>query len=118
MDEATPIAYTALRSGTPVQSADGAQFGTVEKVLAVEDLDVFDGITVTTDDGLRFVDADQAGTITTDYVRTTLTSEQARALPEPEAAPSYRVDASDDTGSSLGDRIGRMVSRGKWREQK
>lgn len=93
-DEATPIAYTALTPGTPVQSADGVQFGTVEAVLAVEDLDVFDGITVRTDSGLRFVDADEAGSITTAYVRTTLTAEQAASLPAPAAAPTYRAACS------------------------
>lgn len=116
-EEPTPIAYTALTAGTPVQSAEGEQFGTVEAVLAVHDLDVFDGITVQTHEGLRFVDADRAGTITTAYVRTTLGAEEVRNLPEPEAAPTYRADASDDSGSSIGDRLGRMFGRGKWKRE-
>jgi hypothetical protein len=56
-DEAEPIAYTALRPGTPVQSDDGREFGTVETVLEVEEVDVFDGIVIRTPDGVRFVDA-------------------------------------------------------------
>ena len=46
-----PIAYTALQPGTPVQSSDGKQFGNVEAVLVVEELDVFDGIVVQTTGG-------------------------------------------------------------------
>ena len=117
-EDANPIAYTALTPGTPVQTAEGEQFGVVESVLAVSDLDVFDGITVRTDGGLRFCDADTVGTITTAYVRTTVTSAEVQNLPEPEAPPTFRVDANDDTGSSLGDRIGRMFGKGKWKQDK
>ncbi len=113
----TPIAYTALTPGTPVQAAEGEQFGTVEAVLAVEDVDVFDGIVVRTETGVRFVDADYVGTITTAYVRTALTAEEARDLPEPDASPSFRADAAADTGSSLADRLGRMFGRGRWKQQ-
>ena len=117
-DDANPIAYTALTVGTPVQTADGDQFGVVESVLAISDLDVFDGITVRTDDGLRFCDADCVGTITTEYVRTTVSADQVQNLPEPEAAPTYRVDPTDDSGSSLGDRFGRLFGKGKWKQDK
>ncbi len=114
-DEPIPIAYTALEPGTPVQTSEGIQFATVEAVLDVPDLDVFDGIVVRIEDEVRFVDADHVGTITTAHVRTTLSAEQARSLPAPEAAPAYGVDAHDDTGSSLMDRFGRMFGRGKWK---
>lgn len=114
-EQPTPIAYTALEQGTPVQTSDGTQFATVETVLDVPDLDVFDGIVVRTDEGVRFVDADHVGTITTAYVRSTLSAEEARSLPEPQAAPTYGVDAHDDTGDSLTDRFGRMFGRGKWK---
>ena len=76
-----PIAYTALQPGTPVQSNDGQQFGTVEAVLVVEELDVFDGINVETPQGRRFVDADQVGSISTSHVSTTLSAEEAANLP-------------------------------------
>ena len=56
-EEASPIAYTALEPGTPVQSSDGQQFGTVVAVLVVEEVSVFDGIVVETPAGTRFVDA-------------------------------------------------------------
>ena len=116
-DEPTPIAYTALEPGTPVQSSDGQQFGTVAAVLVVEEVSVFDGIVVETSAGTRFVDADDVGTITTAYVRTTLTADEAAQLPEPDDVPVYRTDATDDTGRSLADRFGRMFGRGKWRRE-
>jgi hypothetical protein len=115
--EPTPIAYTGLAAGTPVQASDGSDFGTVEAVLDIPDLDVFDGIVVQTEGGSRFVDADQVETITTAYVRCRLTSDEAHALPEPQAAPTYGVDAHEDIGSSLGDRFRRMFGRGNWKRE-
>ena len=118
-DDASPIAYTALTAGTPVQTADGDQFGVVESVLAVSDLDVFDGITVRTDAGLRFCDADCVGAITTAYVRTTVSADQVQSLPEPEAAArAIGSIPTDDSGSSLGDRFGRLFGKGKWKQEK
>ncbi len=117
-DHSDPIAYTALQPGTPVQSQDGAEFGTVEAVLDVDEVDVFDGIVVATDDGIRFVDADRVGQIFTSHVLTTLTAEEARELPLPDQTPVYEVDATDDTGMSISDRFGRMFGLGKWKREK
>lgn len=118
-DEPTPIAYSALEPGTPVQSSDGQQFGTVAGVLVVEEVSVFDGIVVDTPAGPRFVDADHVGTITTACVRTTLSADEAAQLPQPDGStPVYRTDARDDTGSSLSDRFGRMFGRGRWKREK
>lgn len=116
-DEATPIAYTALQPGTPVQSSDGHQFGTVEAVLVVEEVDVFDGIVVQTPEGSRFVDSDHIGLVTTSYVRTTLSAEETSHLPQPDDSPVYRADATDDTGNSIADKFGRMFGRGKWKRE-
>lgn len=117
-DDATPIAYTALQPGVPVQSSDGRQFGTVESVLVVEEVDVFDGIVVQTTEGSRFVDADHVGSITDAYVLTTLSAEDAGNLPAPDDSPVFRPDASDDTGNSISDRFGRMFGRGKWKRER
>ena len=117
-DEPTPIAYTALEPGTPVQSSDGQQFGTVAAVLVVEEVSVFDGIVVETPAGTRFVDADHVDTITTAYVRTMLSAHEAAQLPEPDDdTPVFRTDAHDDTGNSLSDRLGRMFGRGRWKRE-
>ena len=116
-DEATPIAYTALQPGTPVQTSDGVEFGSVQAVLVVEEVDVFDGIVVLTLVGSRFVDADRVGDLTTTYVRTTLSADDVTQLPAPDDSPVYRADATDDTGNSLADRFGRMFGRGKWKRE-
>ena len=57
----------------------------------------------------RFVDADEIGSIWTTYVRTTLSAEQAAALPEP--APSTLVQIKPPR--SMADRVGRLFGRGK-----
>ncbi|HEY7044118.1 MAG TPA: hypothetical protein VH419_10665 [Nocardioidaceae bacterium] len=117
-DEPVPIAYTALQPGTPVQTSDGHEFGSVESVLAVEEVAVFDGIVVACEKGTRFVDADYVGAIFTTHVVTTLSAEEAAHLPLPDQDPVYDTDASDDTGASLSDRLGRMFGRGKWKRER
>src|SRR5215472_1213901 len=82
-----PIAYSALQKGTPVVSASGTQFGVVEHVLEIPAEDLFDGIVVSTADGLCFVDRDQIDNITTTRVRCVLTDEQAQTLSPPTAPP-------------------------------
>lgn len=113
-EEPTPIAYTALTRGTPMLTRSDRQFGTVEHVLQVPEEDLFDGIVVATERGLRFVDADQVGQITAAWVRCELSDEEADALPEPEGAPVYTVDALQDIGGSLHDRLGRLFHRPRW----
>jgi hypothetical protein len=112
-----PIAYSALPKGTPVVTASGAQFGVVEHVLEIPAEDLFDGIVVSTADGLRFVDRDQIENITTARVRCVLTDEQAQRLTPPDGTPVYRADALQDTGSSLHDRFGRMFRRPHWHRE-
>jgi len=104
-----PIAYTALQPGTPVQTADGQSFATVQAVLVDEAVAVFDGIVVQTGDGARFVDADLVGTIYTSHVRTTLSAEAAADLPPPDGSTVIDVKPP----RSVGERLGRMFGRGK-----
>lgn len=118
MDEGTPIAYSVLPKGTPVRTAAGRVFGTVEHVLEIPAEDLFDGIVVKTDDGIRFVDRDQIDTITDTVVTTTLDDAAAGDLPKPDGHPIYSVDAFDDTGHDLSDWFGRVFGRGKWKLSK
>jgi sporulation protein YlmC with PRC-barrel domain len=104
-----PIAYTALQPGTPVQTSDGQQFGTVQAVLVDERVSVFDGIVVQTSEGTRFVDADQIGSIYTTYVRTTLSAEQAADLPLPDGSTLVEIKP----GRSIADRLRRKFGQGK-----
>ncbi len=113
-DPGTPIAYGALTKGTPMLTRSGRQFGAVEHVLQIPEEDLFDGIVTSTEQGLRFVDRDQVEAITTAYVRCAITDEQAAALPVPDGDPVYTVDALQDTGQSLRDRLGRMFRRPHW----
>lgn len=114
---AEPIAYTALTEGTPVQSSDGATFGEVEHVLEIPAEDLFDGIVVKTPAGLRFVDRDQTDQITTEYVRTTLSAEQAAALPEPSGGEVYTVDDADRYGETVSSRFARLFHRSHWNRE-
>jgi hypothetical protein len=116
-DDAVPIAYSALGKGVPLLTQSGQQFGTVEHVLQVPEEDLFDGIVVATSGGLRFVDRDQIGEITTAYVRCNLTDEEAAALPGPSGNAIYQADAQQDAGTSLHDRFGRMFGRARWTQK-
>ena len=104
----------ALSVGTPVLSSTSTEFGKVEHVLQIPEEDLFDGLVVATKDGLRFVDADQVQVITAVYIRSTLDDDAASRLPAPDGPPVYRVDALEDTGRSLGDRLGRLFRRAHW----
>ena len=56
----------------------------------------------------------QVRVITETYVGTTLDAAAATQLPAPDGAPVYHVDALQDTGQSLGDRLGRLFRRARW----
>jgi len=47
-DLGRPIAYTAIREGTPVHDVTGARVGVVERIVADLDLDIFEGPVVHT----------------------------------------------------------------------
>jgi hypothetical protein len=116
MDEGRPISYMALTVGTAVLSSSGTQFGKVEHVLQVPELDLFDGIAVTTSHGLRFVDQAQIADITTTIVRCALTDDEAAALPAPKGTLVLHPDTAHDEGPSLTARFGRLFGREHWKE--
>ncbi|MDQ2737170.1 MAG: hypothetical protein M3Y35_00770 [Actinomycetota bacterium] len=117
-DGGTPIAYSVLPTGVPMLTEGGRTFGTVEHVLQIPEEDLFDGIVVRTSRGLRFVDRDQIGEITSTEVRCTLTDDQAAFLPAPEGTPVYDVDSLQDSGQSLHDIFGRLFRRPRWHQEK
>ncbi len=116
MDEGRPISYEAITVGTPVVTTTGAQFGTVHHVLQVPELDLFDGLSVKTRHGLRFVDRDQVDEITTSVIRCALSVTEAAALPAPGGPPVEEVDLARTEGPSLTARLGRLFGRPHWRE--
>jgi hypothetical protein len=114
-DAARRISYQALGKGVPVRASGGEEIGTVEHVLEVPALDVFDGIVVKTAGGLRFADADQVADITDRYVLLNLPAEEAERLGQPQAPTTYHADPSEDAGHSLHDRFGRLFGRAHWK---
>jgi hypothetical protein len=85
-----------LPAGTPVLAAGGERVGTVGKVLAVDEVDVFDGLVVVTERGPRFVDAEQIAEICEGGVLLTLDASAAAALPADRGGPpAYDADPAD-----------------------
>jgi hypothetical protein len=125
-EEETTISYRAVGLGFPVVTHSGDQFGVVEHVLEVPELDLFDGIVVYTGTGfasadpkheklarfemlrvgqmrgwLRFVDADQVAAITPGYVKCTFEMDQVANLPVPNGPPVLHPDmAREDAVTS------------------
>jgi hypothetical protein len=116
MDDGSPVSYLGLELGTAVVTSSGTQFGTVEHVLQIPSLDLFDGIVVKTRHGERFVDRDQITEIRTTVVRCALTDEQADALPPPDGTRALRPDFSEDEGHSLTAWYGRTFGRQHWKQ--
>ena len=116
MDDGHPVSYEALPVGAAVLSATGTQIGTVEHVLQIPELDLFDGIVVKTKHGRRFVDRDQVTDMTTTLVRCALTDEEAANLPAPKGALVLHPDTAHDEGPSLTARFGRLFNREHWKE--
>jgi hypothetical protein len=96
-------------------SSTGTEFGKVHHVLQIPELDLFDGISVQTRHGLRFVDRDQITEIMTTVVRTSLTDEEAASLPVPSGPPVLGLDVAHDEGPSLTARLGRLFGRPHWK---
>lgn len=115
VDDERPISYLALTVGTPVLTWAGTQFGTVHHVLQIPELDLFDGISVKTRHGLRFVDRDQITEITTKAVRCSLTDEAAAALPAPEGTAAVEPDLDYEESGALTARLGRLFGRSHWK---
>ena len=113
--EARRISYQALRTGVPVRASGGEEIATVEHVLQVPELDVFDGIVLTTAGGLRFADANQVADITDRYVVLKLPAEEADRLGRPQAPAAYHGDPSEHAGGSLDAWFGRTFGRGHWK---
>ena len=81
-DEDRPIAWPALKEGTPVHDSTGAEIGKVGRVVADQQQDIFSGITVTS--GIfsteRFAPAELVGRITETSVELNLGAEEAERL--------------------------------------
>ena len=81
MDYGYRIAYIALEPGTPVVTSDGQQIGTVKQVLADFQDDIFEGLSIETPNGDRFIDEAQIDDICERAVLLALSSEELTKLP-------------------------------------
>ena len=115
MGEGTPISFAGATRGTPVLSSSGTTIGTLEHVLDISDLDIFEGIVIATHHGLRFIDAEHLPEFTTTHIRSSLSDEDAAKLPPPDGPPVYSVDSLADSGHSLHDVVRRLFGKPHWR---
>jgi hypothetical protein len=114
METEAAVSYRAAVPGAPVLTRSGKEIGTLEHVLEISDLDLFDGIVVATDWGLRFIEADRVELITITNIRCSLDDTEAHRLPPPDGTAVYQVSAPDEIGDSLHERLGRMFRRPHW----
>ena len=123
-DDEFPISYLGVTPGVPVLTRDGEEFGILEHVLDVPEIDIFEGIVVWVGGGtwadrliqrdlsrghlsaarhlealrphhLRFVEADKVAAITVSYIRCDLDRSQVQMLRPPSDVPVTQVNASD-----------------------
>ena len=117
METRMAVSYRAAVPGAPVLTRSGKEIGTLEHVLEIPDLDLFDGIVVATDWGLRFIDAGRVELITITSIRSSLDDAEADRLPPPDGAAVYRVSSLDEIGDSLHERLGLMFRRPHWTQE-
>ena len=87
VDSETPIAWTALETGTSVLANDGSEIGKVSTVVADENKDIFSGIAFRHGffGSEHFVPADRIESITPDEVRVAMSADEAGKLERYEA---------------------------------
>jgi hypothetical protein len=114
MDRGARIAYMALEEGTPVFTNDDEEVGTLKRVLADLDEDIFDGLIISTPDGDRFVDAEGVGDIYERAVVLALSSDETKHLPEATPGPAVlEVDPEDTVKRSTSEELARRL-RSAW----
>ena len=91
VDEGLPIAHEVLEKGVAVYASAGEQVGTVDHVVSAPELDVFHGIVMRSDEGRRFIPADQVVALHERGVDLGIDARAAAALPTPHGgAPAWR----------------------------
>jgi hypothetical protein len=121
MDEGQPIAYEVLERDVAVYAAGGEQVGTVDHVVSVPEWDIFHGVVIKTDDGQRFVAADQVEALHERGVDLSIDAAACSSLPEPHGgAPVFR-DSDPGEKPSGWDRFVDLLSgrtpKGGWKPE-
>lgn len=110
MDEGHAISYKLLERGTVVHTSDGVEIGKVDRVLENPREHIFDGIVITTQSGVRFVDAPEVARIAERRVTLSIDAAEAAALPEPDpGAPEFKANLASG-------RLSRFFG-GAWRRK-
>lgn len=92
MDEGLPIAYPVLDDGVPVYACGGQAVGSVDHVVAAFEQDIFHGVVIRTDHGMKFVAADEIASLHERGVDLRIAADAVSGLPAPHgAAPARRV---------------------------
>lgn len=82
-DLGAPSSYLLLKPGVAVVASDDVHVGTVGRVLADPEIDIFDGIVVSTVDGERLVAGAQVHEIYDNGVELTIDAAAVAALSRP-----------------------------------
>jgi hypothetical protein len=110
VDDGEAIHYSAVPRGTTVYGSDGAELGTVDRVLDNYREHILDGFVIRTRGGLRFVDAPEVARTAERGVTLTITAEEVESLPPPpEGAAAFRPNVGAG-------RLGRLFGGG-WKRQ-
>ena len=95
MEEGHAVSYKLLQKGTAVYTSDGEEIGKVERVLENPREHIFDGIVISSAQGLRFVDAPEVARIAERRVTLSIDAVEAAELPEPDpGAPEFKANLS------------------------
>ena len=109
-DDGRAISYKLLGAGIPVVTTDGAEVGTVARVLDNDRESIFDGIVVRAPRGEVFVDAPEVARIA--ERRVTL------SIDDPAAdLPLYRPGAPEFHADPRVGRLGRFLGGG-WKRRR
>jgi hypothetical protein len=111
-DYGEKVSYLVLQPGTPVYTSDGEPVGTVKRVLAIPDEDIYDGLIVDTDAGERFVDGPHARDLYERAVVLDIAAEDIQHLPEPTPnPPALEVHPDDTVKHTFGEELGQTLRK-------
>ena len=111
-DDGFAISYKVLERGTPVVASDGAEVGTVREVFENAREHIFDGLTVDTPAGERWVDAPEIARIAERRVTLAIDGEAAQQLPDRDHAGAPEFEANVRAG-----KVARFLGGGGWRRR-
>lgn len=106
------IGFEVLRRGTPVISSDGVQIGTVRRVSNAIRERIFDGLTIDTPDGQRFLDAPEVERIFERAVVTTFPAAEAATYLQQQESRVAAIAKNTTTARQL-KRLGQRA-RNSW----